>query len=210
MATRRGPELNLKNLPSPQEEHCCESAQNGDPARDWRYHVDSTLVISIFGAVPIGGRSGPSCSADSRDRISVVNPRWNGVPVRCDSRTWRIVALSAGIRSPCDGQKERTLIGPAEAPPTRATSSRNAGRNHLGTPSDIKSEWWATSSRIRGDFPRNQHSPIGEDLGLGDRLSLTKKGVVKTTPSGRRHFALSGRQHGQARQREREAGPARS
>src|ERR1700747_2952134 len=35
----------------------------------------------------------------------------------------------------------------------RATSSRNGGRNHLGTPSDIKSEWWATSSRIRGRLP---------------------------------------------------------
>src|SRR5690242_16296690 len=49
--------------------------------------------------------------------------------------------------------KERTLIGPAEAPSNRATSSRNGGRNHLGTPSDIKSEWWATSSRIRGRLP---------------------------------------------------------
>ena len=49
--------------------------------------------------------------------------------------------------------KERTLIGPAEAPLNRATSSRNAGRNHLGTPSEIKSEWWATSSRICGRLP---------------------------------------------------------
>src|SRR6516165_8637816 len=36
---------------------------------------------------------------------------------------------------------------------TRATSSRNSERNHLGTPSDIKSDWWATSSRIRGRLP---------------------------------------------------------
>jgi hypothetical protein len=36
--------------------------------------------------------------------------------------------------------RTRTLIGPAEASPTRARSSRNGGRNHLGTPSDIKSE----------------------------------------------------------------------
>src|ERR1700731_3575867 len=42
---------------------------------------------------------------------------------------------------------------PAEAPLNRARSSRNAGRNHLGTPSEIKSEWWATSSRIRGRLP---------------------------------------------------------
>jgi hypothetical protein len=42
---------------------------------------------------------------------------------------------------------------PAEAPPNRARSSRNGGRNHLGMPSDIKSEWWATSSRIRERLP---------------------------------------------------------
>src|SRR3984893_13637898 len=72
---------------------------------------------------------------------------------RSTSRTWRIVVLSAGIRSPVQKPKERTLIGPAEAPLNRATSSRNRGRNHLGTPSEIKSEWWATSSRIRGRLP---------------------------------------------------------
>ena len=38
-------------------------------------------------------------------------------------------------------------------PPTRATSSRNGARNHLGTPSEIKSEWRARSSRIRGPLP---------------------------------------------------------
>ena len=32
----------------------------------------------------------------------------------------------------------------------RATSSRNGGRNHLGMASDIKSEWWARSSRNPG------------------------------------------------------------
>ena len=36
---------------------------------------------------------------------------------------------------------------------TRATSSRNSGRNHLGTPSEIKSEWRARSLRIRGRLP---------------------------------------------------------
>src|SRR5271167_3575366 len=54
---------------------------------------------------------------------------------------------------PWQKPKERTLSGPAETPSNRATSSRNGGRNHLGTPSDIKSEWWARSSRIRGRLP---------------------------------------------------------
>jgi 1,4-alpha-glucan branching enzyme len=34
-------------------------------------------------------------------------------------------------------------------PPTRATSSRIGGRNHLGTPGEIKSDWRATSPGIR-------------------------------------------------------------
>jgi hypothetical protein len=34
-----------------------------------------------------------------------------------------------------------------------ATSSRNGGRLHLGTPSEIKSDWWARSSRIPGRLP---------------------------------------------------------
>ena len=41
---------------------------------------------------------------------------------------------------------------------TRATSSRNGGRNHLGTPIEIKSEWRARSSRIRGrHHPESAH-----------------------------------------------------
>src|SRR5439155_9580036 len=102
---------------------------------------------------------------------------------RSTSRTWRIVVLSAGIRSPVQKPKERTLIGPAEAPLNRATSSRNGGRNHLGMPSDIKSQWWATSSRIRGRLPPESAdrdiliaiftavTAIGERL-TGERMTL--------------------------------------
>jgi hypothetical protein len=64
--------------------------------------------------------------------------------------------------------KERTLIGPAEAPSNRATSSRNAGRNHLGTPSEIKSECRATSSRIRGRLPPESAAAIGSNLYFDD------------------------------------------
>ena len=40
-----------------------------------------------------------------------------------------------------------------------ACFSGAGGREVLSvrTPSEIKSEWWATSSRIRGRFPRNLH-----------------------------------------------------
>jgi hypothetical protein len=53
---------------------------------------------------------------------------------RSISRTRRIVVLSAGIRSRVQKAKEADLIGPA------ARSARNAGRNHLGTPGEIRSE----------------------------------------------------------------------
>ena len=73
---------------------------------------------------------------------------------RGTSRTSRIAVLSAGIRSPLGKSQRADRKQPAEAsfrpPPVRATSSRNGERNHLGTPSDIKSDWRATSSRIRG------------------------------------------------------------
>src|SRR5438045_6562186 len=106
-----------------------------NPARASRFNVNRT----VDGATP------------TRRAIS-LSPTPAAVK-RSTSRTWRIVVLSAGIRSPVQKPKERTLIGPAEAPSNRARSSRNGGRNHLGTPSEIKSEWWATSSRIRGRLP---------------------------------------------------------
>src|SRR5271169_269099 len=46
---------------------------------------------------------------------------------------------------PLQKPKERTLVGPAEALPT--------GRHHPGTPSEIKSECRARSSRIRKRLP---------------------------------------------------------
>ena len=53
-----------------------------------------------------------------------------------------------GYRSGYYGRTLITRVGKLEL-----RSSRNGGRNHLGTPSDIKSEWLATSSRIRGRLP---------------------------------------------------------
>src|ERR1700747_1637991 len=54
----------------------------------------------------------------------------------------------------------------------RATSSRNGGRNHLGTPSDIKSECWATSSRIRGRLPSESAHCDGCGQFLGNPLTV--------------------------------------
>ena len=61
--------------------------------------------------------------------------------------------------------KEGTLSGSAETPFNRATSSRNAERNHLGRASDIKSERRARSSRNAGRLP--------SESALGHRGSLS-------------------------------------
>ena len=119
------------------------SAGNGqlNPALASRFNVNRT----VDGATP------------TRRAIS-LSPT-PAVLKRSTSRTWRITVLSAGIRSPVQKPKERTLIGPAEAPLTerhhpgmageiisehRATSNRNGGRDHPGIP---------------GDFSRNQQLP---------------------------------------------------
>jgi hypothetical protein len=66
-------------------------------------------------------------------------------------------------------------------PPTRATSFRIRGRNHLGTPGEIKSEWRATSFRIRGRL-RPESAPTSM---LQPRLSrnLYKTLANRATPS---------------------------
>jgi DNA-binding beta-propeller fold protein YncE len=81
--------------------------------------------------------------------------------------------------------KERTLSGPAETPPTRARSSRKGGRNHLGTPSEIKSEWWATSSRIRGRLPPESAAAVPAP-------PLALPVAVAITPDGKRALVVKG------------------
>ena len=58
------------------------------------------------------------------------------------------LALGGRRRKP----KERTLIGPTEAPRTQAALSRNGGRNHPGEPTELKSECLARSPVSRAAF----------------------------------------------------------
>src|SRR6516164_3099250 len=140
------------------------SAQSGSTWRRWPCFVPAAANSAVSSAVSVisagNGQLNPALASrfkvnrtvdgETPTRRAISLSPTPAVLKRSTSRTWRIVVLSAGIHSPMQKPKERTLIGPAEAPLNRATSSRNGGRNHLGTPSDIKSEWWATSSRIRG------------------------------------------------------------
>jgi hypothetical protein len=74
--------------------------------------------------------------------------------------------------------------------PTRATSSRNC-RRHLGTPSDAKSDWAATSSRIRrrhhpgfvGDITPDQQSA---DPRRSLKASLRNRWQAPSRPWGAR------------------------
>jgi hypothetical protein len=50
---------------------------------------------------------------------------------RSTSRTWCIVVLSAGIRSPVQKPKEQTLNGPAEAPPNRGMPEQDLNHSNV-------------------------------------------------------------------------------
>ena len=72
------------------------------------------------------------------------------------SRTWRIANLSVGIQVPFAKPKGGTVSEPEEAssppgdiiPERWARSSRNGGRDQIGTVGEIIPESWATSSGI--------------------------------------------------------------
>jgi hypothetical protein len=108
------------------------SSDNGQlsPAASNRRIVNRT----VDGAVPI------------RRAISRV-----GIPADFNlitSRTWRMASLSVGIQVPLRKAERRTVAEPEEASSSRATSSRNGGRDQIGTVGEIIPEWWATSSGI--------------------------------------------------------------
>jgi hypothetical protein len=54
------------------------------------------------------------------------------------SRTWRITSLSVGIQVPLRKAERRDRIGTRRGLATRARSSRNSGRDHLGMAGEIE------------------------------------------------------------------------
>src|SRR6202035_3238370 len=87
---------------------------------------------------------------------------------RSTSRTWRIVVLSAGIRSPMQKAKgadpnraSRDAAQPGDIiPECRAKSSRNAERDQIGMVGDIIADSRATSPGIRKQGPRHKSLPV--------------------------------------------------
>jgi len=63
----------------------CESAPNGDPARDWSYHVDSMPIISVL----VGSLSAPIRTPLFSGFLTSNqggNPRWSGSRFGADSQ----------------------------------------------------------------------------------------------------------------------------
>jgi len=70
-------------------------------------------------------------------------------------RFYRARPKDRGDRDRSSGWRIPSADDPGGAPPTRARSSRNGGRNHLGTLSDIKNRNDRRHHRgFAGDFPR--------------------------------------------------------
>src|SRR5882672_3150907 len=99
---------------------------------------------------------------------------------RRTSRTWRIVVLSAGIRYLPWTAKGADLSRPAEAPTTRAKSSRNGGRDHLGMVGGIISEWRATSFRNHGRHRPESAQKAGREPGKSVEDLIRRRGRQET------------------------------
>src|SRR5580700_10328680 len=152
----------------------CISAQSGSTRRRWPCLVPAAANSADSSAASVisagNGQLNPALASrfNVNRTVDGATPTRRAISLsptpavvkRSTSRTWRIVVLSAGIRSPVQKPKERTLIGPAEAPLT--------GRHHPGMPGEIISEHRPTSNRnggrhhrgFAGDFPRNPHQFI--------------------------------------------------
>jgi hypothetical protein len=84
-------------------------------------------------------------------RLAASQVGYGGHAILPPRRSWRKHGiLSAGIRSPMQKPKERTLIGQQRP--------RLPERNHSGMAGEIISECLMTSSRVRGRLPPAIHS----------------------------------------------------
>jgi hypothetical protein len=120
----------------------------------------------------------PRRGTRSRCRSAPLCDRWRGPLPGTAAGTFRCGRCECRHLSPPPASARvcffsnslRPTSQPANAPGPRSScrgisddrerSSRNGGRNHPGTPSEIKSECWATSSRIRGRLPpESAHIP---------------------------------------------------
>jgi hypothetical protein len=122
--------------------------------RPYPWIVKSTATVNHYCIYAVDGATFSRRAISLPDTPAVVN--------RSTSRTWRIAVLSAGIRSPWQKPKERTVSSQQR----RRSDRRLSGRHHPGTAGEIIAERRATSNRIggrhhsgfAGDFTRNQQT----------------------------------------------------
>jgi hypothetical protein len=115
--------------------------------------MTATLVLSgtsSAGTPPIASKAPTWPLIQSASPIRRAIPR---VDIPADfnlitSRTWRIASLSVGIQVPFATPKGGTVSESEETSSPRATSSRNGGRDQIGTVGEIIPESWATPSGI--------------------------------------------------------------
>src|SRR6516165_1635128 len=151
------------------------SAQSGSTWRRWPCFVPAAANSAVSSALSVisagNGQLNPALASRFKVNRTVdgATPSRRAISLsptpavlkRSTSRTWRITVLSAGIRSPVQKPKERTLIGQQRRRLTerhhpgmageiiserRARSNRNGGRHHRG---------------FAGDFLRNPHPELG-------------------------------------------------
>ena len=129
-------------------------AQSGSTRRRWPCLVSASGNNLASSAASVMSSGSGQLSPAAWKRRSVVRIVDAATPIRraisrvgtpptnfnrSTSRTWRMVVLSAGIRSLLRKAEGADLSRPAEAP--------DPGRDHPGMVGDIISERWARSSR---------------------------------------------------------------
>src|ERR1700730_13502384 len=149
------------------------SAQLGSTRRRWPCFVPAAANSAVSSALSVisAGKGHVNPAVASRFNVNRTvdgaTPTRRAISLRptpavlkrSTSRTWRIVVLSAGIRSPMQKAK-------GADPKSGQQRRRLTGRHHPGMPGEIISEHRARSNRnggrhhrgFAGDFPRNPHN----------------------------------------------------
>src|ERR1700730_11200224 len=150
----------------------CTAAQSGSARRRWpcRLPLPAFAKSRASSTVSVTSSGNGQLNPDASNRRIVSRTVEGAVPTRraisrvgipadfnlITSRTWRIANLSVGIQVPFAKPKGGTVSEPEEASSPRgdiipewwARSSRNGGRDQIGTVGEIIPECWATSSGI--------------------------------------------------------------
>src|SRR3984893_3328672 len=190
------------------------SAQLGSTRRRWPCLVPAAANSAVSSAVSVisagnGQLNPPVVSRFNVNRtVDGATPTRRAISVsptpavlkRSTSRTWRIVVLSAGIRSPMQKAKgadpnraSRDAAEPGDIiPECRAKSSRDAERDQIGMVGDIIADSRATSPGIRNRLLSGELNDALKRLDADDAIVC-----IVITGAGDRAFSAGGDIHEQ-------------